>query len=159
MTETEKTLREFLDGLVEEKRELEKRLRELDITINTVASRIDANVFAERLSGAIHVEEERREQLEHALEDRTKPYAGMSHPEAARAYLDSVEGPKRTADISEALLEGGVQTDSKRFTSTIYTTLRRLADDGEITKLPGGKWLAGAQEPSENGDGTDNSVG
>lgn len=53
---------------------------------------------------------------------KTTEWEGMGITEAAQKWLTEV-GPKHTVEIAEALLDHGVQTTSRNFRGTVYSTL------------------------------------
>ena len=77
------------------------------------------------------------------------PYARMSNPEAAVAFLRETGRPQRTAAIANALLAGGIVTEAKNFNATMFGTLRRLALDGAVVKAGPGLWAL----PDSGADG------
>lgn len=147
MASPKEAVREVIRSLLEDRKNLEDDMREIDITIRRLRKAFpDAIEHAELPTGdrVGDTPEERPHRSD-------KPYAGMSNPDAARAYLEAVSGPKKTSEIRKALRRGGVESEAKNFHSTVYTALKRLADDGKIRHLGNGRWAA-KEEGGENQD-------
>lgn len=70
---------------------------------------------------------------------RRGPYSGMTIAAAAIQFLRSAGKPQRTAQVMNALRDGGLKSSSKSLYRTIYSTLDSHVDKGSITKSEG-KW-------------------
>ncbi len=63
-------------------------------------------------------------------------FADLTLTEATRAYLDMVKEPQSTAEIADALEQGGYPTESRNFRNTVRSVLDRHAKTvGEIVKV------------------------
>ena len=63
-------------------------------------------------------------------------FADLTLTEAARAYLDMAKEPQSTAEIADALEQGGYPTESRNFRNTVRSVLDRHAKTvGEIVKV------------------------
>lgn len=131
-------LREVIEELHAERAEHENEIKELDVVIGRLEARLRKVIRRADLPAPTPGRDETED-----MAKKEGPFADMTNPEAALAYLQSVEGARTTKQIRKAMLAGGVTTDAKNFHSTVYTTLRRLADDGKIEDLGGGKWAVG----------------
>ena len=61
--------------------------------------------------------------------------------DAVKKYLAMVKKPQDTRVIAEALESGGFRHTSKNFYGTIFSVLRRRAqNDGDIVKVTSGLW-------------------
>ena len=74
-------------------------------------------------------------------EPKTGRFANMSTPDAAKAYMEERGVPLKPSEIKQALLEGGIRSESKNFYSTLYTTLSRLEKAREIVKRNNGSFV------------------
>lgn len=72
--------------------------------------------------------------------EREGIYANMSSLEAALHYMREVGGVRTTPEIADALIEGGFKTNSPNFKVNMYTTMKRLAERGDVAQLKEGKW-------------------
>jgi hypothetical protein len=64
-------------------------------------------------------------------------FLGMSTPLAAERYLRLAKKPKTTAEIAEALQNGGIHSTSENFVNTVYTALSR---NDKVIRLGRGRW-------------------
>jgi hypothetical protein len=55
-------------------------------------------------------------------------FHGMSVSEASRKFLEMTKKKQKTRVIAEALVNGGIESESKSFYSTVYTTMQRNKD-------------------------------
>jgi hypothetical protein len=62
-------------------------------------------------------------------------YAGMSQAQAVLAYLRAVKRPAKTTQIADALLAGGLVSDSPNFRSVISVLLRHMATRRQVKPL------------------------
>ena len=65
------------------------------------------------------------------------PYAGLTIGDAAIKYLEKVGGFRKTRDIAEGLLEGGLESKSVNMYRTVYNSL--LNRDQDVV-LKDSKW-------------------
>ena len=57
------------------------------------------------------------------LRERTKDFEDLGVTAAARRYLREEREPRTTREIADALIAGGLKTNSKNFIATVYATL------------------------------------
>jgi hypothetical protein len=70
-------------------------------------------------------------------------FHGKSIPEAAKLYLSLVKRKQSTREISEALVKGGMESNSKNFETTVAGGLYRVFNTtGEIVRVKGAWGLA-----------------
>lgn len=62
-------------------------------------------------------------------------FFGMRLGDAIHKYLDLVKRPQSAAQIGAALERGGFQHRSQNFINTVWTTLARDAERGEVVKV------------------------
>ena len=67
-------------------------------------------------------------------EDDQRPLRGLSLPDASLAILKERGDTMTTKEVELALQQGGVDSKSKHFNQTVYSTLRRLHSSGKIIK-------------------------
>jgi hypothetical protein len=90
------------------------------------------------------------EQPEKEPNSSNGPYAGMTNPNAAVAFLRTSGKPQKTAAIARALLAGGITTEAKDFSATMFGTMRRLVEDKRVVKAGPGLWaIPGASSDSQ----------
>ena len=65
------------------------------------------------------------------------PYRGMTVRAAARKCLEMNRQPMNAHEIAAELRDGGMETEAKKFTTTVYSILFRASDEFESE---GGKW-------------------
>jgi len=86
-------------------------------------------------------------------------FHGKSIPEAAKLYLSLVKQKKSTREIAEALVKGGMESNSKNFEITVAGGLYRvLKTTGEIVRVKGAWglaewWPAGVRASQEKAKG------
>lgn len=86
-------------------------------------------------------------------------FHGKSVPEAAKLYLSLVKQKKSTREIAEALVKGGIESNSKNFETTVAGGLYRVFNTtGEIVRVKGAWglaewWPAGVRGSQEKGKG------
>lgn len=84
-------------------------------------------------------------------------FLGKSVPEAAKLYLSLVKQKKSTREIAEALVKGGMESNSKNFETTVAGGLYRVFNTtGEIVRVKGAWglaewWPAGVRASQEKG--------
>lgn len=71
---------------------------------------------------------------------RPDEFFQMSIPEAIKRYLSIMKSPQQPKAITTALKSGGLLTNARDFSSTIWTALSRLKEQGEITNIAGQGW-------------------
>lgn len=103
-------------------------------------------------------------QLTNGEEMRSDSFFGMSLRDAIKKYLAMKKKPKSYRDIADALEEGGFQHASKKFYSTVNTTLGRMAegDDADVCKIRGEwgllEWYPGMKQKKAANRKEDNSA-
>lgn len=104
--------------------ELEAERDELDIAINMLKKRIGQPVESNKPKISPKAE---NGNISSGDSDtlRSDTFFGLGIRAAARKYLNLVREPKTTAEISNALLRGGVVSQSKNFPATLHTGLNR----------------------------------
>jgi hypothetical protein len=76
-----------------------------------------------------------------STEIRSDTFYAMSIIEATKKFLAMDTRPKAANEIADALERGGLINESKNFTNTVYTSLRREDQKkGDIISLPDRKW-------------------
>jgi len=76
-------------------------------------------------------------------------FFGMTVIDGAKKYLSMVKRPKKAAEITNALKQGGMLNTSANFVATVYTTLRRDAKrTGQVIQLPDKTWALAQWYPS-----------
>lgn len=71
---------------------------------------------------------------------RDDQFFKMRVPEAIRAYLNIVKRPQTAREITEGLKIGGFSHRAKNLYQTVFPTLQRMKDKGEVDKLGNGEW-------------------
>jgi hypothetical protein len=64
----------------------------------------------------------------------------MSVPDAIKGYLNIVKRPKTAKDITEGLQQGGLTTKAKNLYATVYPTLLRMEEGGEVVRVTKNEW-------------------
>ena len=64
----------------------------------------------------------------------------MSFPQAITECLNIMKRPMSARDITNALQEGGLTHKAKDLYQTVFPTLQRMKEKGEVDKLPNGDW-------------------
>ena len=64
----------------------------------------------------------------------------MSVPDAIKGYLNVVKRPKTAKDITEGLQQGGLTTKAKNLYATVYPTLLRMEEGGEVVRVTKTEW-------------------
>jgi hypothetical protein len=86
-------------------------------------------------------------------------FHGKSIPEAAKLYLSLVKRKQSTKEIADALVKGGMESNSKNFETTVAGGLYRAFNTtGEIVRVKGAWglaewWPAGVRASQEKGKG------
>ncbi|HEV8509301.1 MAG TPA: hypothetical protein VGQ48_02500 [Gemmatimonadales bacterium] len=73
---------------------------------------------------------------------RSDEFFRMSIREAVRRYLNIMKSPQGPKTIMEALMAGGLLTESKNFYTTLWTALKRMEADQELVNTRTGWGLA-----------------
>ncbi|HTQ60137.1 MAG TPA: hypothetical protein VMI32_07940 [Candidatus Solibacter sp.] len=63
-----------------------------------------------------------------------------SVPDAIKGYLNIVKRPKTAKDITEGLQQGGLTTKAKNLYATVYPTLLRMEESGEVVRVTKNEW-------------------
>jgi len=71
---------------------------------------------------------------------KSHEFRGLAITDAAKRFLDEVGGRASTRDISEALLNRGIETRSKNFPATVYSTLDNAK--GKFVRNKHNEWEA-----------------
>jgi len=73
---------------------------------------------------------------------RLKPdtFFKMSFQQAIKECLNLMRRPMSARDITQALQEGGLTHKAKDLYQTVFPTLQRMKDKGEVDKLANGEW-------------------
>jgi len=88
---------------------------------------------------------------------RSDTFFKMSVQEAIRECLNIVRRPMSARDITNALQDGGLTHKAKDLYQTVFPTLMRMKEKGEVDKLANGDWglsdwyTAGRRADVENG--------
>ena len=64
----------------------------------------------------------------------------MSVQEAIRAFLNLMKEPKSAREITDGLAYGGLDHKAKDLYQTVFPTLQRMKEKGEVDKLGNGDW-------------------
>lgn len=144
----------WFDSVVERIRELEAELAHLQGVRNDLAPLADADdpmQYSLVSTPGLKVERESLaligsqgvyggpDEMPH-LEPPPVNYRKMSSMEAALDFMRRTPEPQKTGDIARALRRGGFPTSSPNFTNNVYTTMRRLAEDGLAERIGQGLW-------------------
>lgn len=68
-------------------------------------------------------------------------FTGMGTKEAVIALLSGIAGPLSVAEITSALLGGGIKTNSQDFASVVKSTMAQLKGEGKAERKEDG-WIA-----------------
>jgi hypothetical protein len=74
-------------------------------------------------------------------------FAGMGTKEAILRLLRGSERPLMPADIARLLMEGGIQTKSADFPSTVTSTLNQLKAENLVSRVEDGWQLGNGRRP------------
>lgn len=130
---------EVLRQLQAERNKILAELKELDAAIAYFKRRASPKRTA---IGKILTGQQPEHEIESSLAVLPEPdaFVGMSNPEAVKAYLRMAGRPQTPKQVVEALKMGGTESEAEKFYSTIYTTLRRLKENGEVRQAGDGEW-------------------
>jgi len=64
----------------------------------------------------------------------------MPVPEAIKKYLNIVKRPKTAKEITGGLQQGGLTTKAKNLYATVYPTLLRMVQSGEVVRVTKNEW-------------------
>ncbi len=129
---------QYIARLDEEERELEKKLAELR-NAKSHAKRV-LEIYSKAIptnDGGDDTETEDKGKI-----TVSGPYNGLGVEEAAAEHLRAVGVEQKTAQVRDALLAGGINTEAEYFHSTVFSALDRLAARGEVQKVGAGRWRA-----------------
>lgn len=79
---------------------------------------------------------------EQGLADATKPYDGMTMPQAVIAYFNSVgpDNPRKTRQVLDAMIAGGMANGANA-RGHVYNTLDRMSgENGQLRRHEDGSW-------------------
>jgi NurA-like 5'-3' nuclease len=103
---------------------LQRKIKELDFNIATLARRVDPTVVQQSFQN---------------LSPETK-YAHISVRWAILDLLHDASGPMATADIADALKKAGVKTRAANFTNNVSAVLSTTMKGDEEVEVADGKW-------------------
>jgi len=72
----------------------------------------------------------------------------MPVPQAIKTFLNMAKRPTTAKEITAALDSGGLTHQAKNLYATVYPTLLRLEDAGEVVRVSKGKWGLAEWYPS-----------
>jgi hypothetical protein len=64
----------------------------------------------------------------------------MSVPDAIKKYLNIIKRPKTAKEITAGLQQGGFTTKAKNLYATVYPTLLRMEEAGEVVRVTKAEW-------------------
>jgi hypothetical protein len=64
----------------------------------------------------------------------------MSVPEAIKKFLNIAKGPRTAKDITAGLDQGGLIHQAKNLYATVYPTLLRMEQSGDVARVGKGQW-------------------
>ena len=115
----------------------------LDQTIASLESLMSGGALAINASDSIAGMADSVSLSLHGGEVPAGAFHGKSVPEAAKLYLSLVKQKKSTREIAEALVKGGMESNSKNFETTVAGGLYRVFNTtGEIVRVKGAWGLA-----------------
>jgi len=139
--------------------DLEAKRAALDQTIASLRSLMGGGALAINASDSIAGMADSVSLSLHGGEVPAGAFHGKSVPEAAKLYLSLVKAKKSTREIAEALIKGGMESNSKNFETTVAGGLYRVFNTtGEIVRVKGAWglaawWPAGVRASQEKGKG------
>jgi hypothetical protein len=139
--------------------DLETQRAVLDQTIASLKAIRSGGALAMNLSDSIVGMGDSASVALHGGEVPSGAFHGKSIPEAAKLYLSLVNRKQSTREIAEALLKGGMESNSKNFEITVAGGLYRVfKTTGEIVRVKGAWglaawWPAGVRASQEKGKG------
>ncbi len=123
--------------------DLEAKRAALDQTIASLRSLMGCGALAINASDSIAGMADSVSFALHGGEVPAGTFHGKSVPEAAKLYLSLVKQKKSTREIAEALVKGGMESNSKNFETTVAGGLYRVFNTtGEIVRVKGAWGLA-----------------
>jgi hypothetical protein len=123
--------------------DLEAKRTALDQTIASLRSLMSGGALAINASDSIAGMADSVSLSLHGGEVPAGAFHGKSVPEAAKLYLSLVKQKKSTREIAEALVKGGMESNSKNFETTVAGGLYRVFNTtGEIVRVKGAWGLA-----------------
>ncbi len=78
-------------------------------------------------------------------------FAALGTKDAILAYLTAQPRPRSVAEITKALLEGGIKTRSTDFTSVVKSTLGSLKEDEKVERKEDG-WILVSTSSSDSNE-------
>ncbi len=72
----------------------------------------------------------------------------MSVPQAIKTFLNIAKRPKTAKEITAALDSGGLTHQAKNLYATVYPTLMRMENGGEVVRVSKGEWGLAEWYPS-----------
>lgn len=114
----------FIRELEQEEHELEQQLMGIRKAKELAELRVDSSMVRANLPNGEGI------------------YNGWGVEEAAEHYLAQSRTSKRTPEVRDALLAGGIQTESTNFNATVFGSLKRLEHKGKVKKVGAGRWEA-----------------
>lgn len=141
-------LLQYVARLEKDKARLERELEEISIALNHAQRVIqEGGIRKAELPGS----EPTNGQPVEEPKDATLPFRGLGNESAIVKLLKSTDrGPLKTAQIGELLEEGGLESEAKNLTATLFGSLKRLVKKGEVVKVGEGRrtrWVAKGREP------------
>jgi len=139
--------------------DLEAKRTALDQTIASLRSLMGGGALAINANDSIAGMADNVSLSLHGGEVPAGAFHGKSVPEAAKLYLSLVKAKKSTREIAEALVKGGMESNSKNFETTVAGGLYRIFNTtGEIVRVKGAWglatwWPAGVRASQEKGKG------
>ncbi len=123
--------------------DLEAKRSALDQTIASLRSLMGGGALAINAGDSIMGMADNISLSLHGGEVPAGAFHGKSVPEAAKLYLSLVKQKKSTREIAEALVKGGMESNSKNFETTVAGGLYRAFNTtGEIVRVKGAWGLA-----------------
>jgi hypothetical protein len=70
----------------------------------------------------------------------TDAFFRMSVPDAVKKFLNIVKGPRTAKDITAGLEQGGLTHQAKNLYATVYPTLLRMLEAGDVVRVSKNEW-------------------
>lgn len=64
----------------------------------------------------------------------------MSVPDAIKKFLNIAKGPRTAKEITAGLEQGGLTHQAKNLYATVYPTLLRMSQAGDVVRVGSGQW-------------------
>lgn len=143
------TARATLDELLAEKQELLARIEELAPVIKWFEGKVGAGVERAKLPTG------ERSLFEVGLPEGRAPassngaghgpLAGMPMKKALGFVIAAMEGDRSTVQLQADLLANGFTSKAKALHNTVYGTLNRFREEGQVQRIGPGLWRRAAQ--------------